>query len=129
SVDPEPESQGDALFLLQPLMQVSHGIEDTEPSPYCSVRVIFMGLGIAKVHQESIPEQLSNMPIVALDNVGTYLLVCTDDFAILFRVESGGEFRRVYQVAEHHSELPSFRFGCTRVQGNFDLGRVSCLAS
>jgi hypothetical protein len=41
---------------------------DTPPRAYCSMRIIFMGLGIAKGHQHSIPQELSDAPIVALDN-------------------------------------------------------------
>jgi len=39
--------------------------------------IVFMGLGIAKVHEEPVPEQLGDMTIVALDHVGTHLLICT----------------------------------------------------
>jgi hypothetical protein len=52
-----------------------------------SLGIIFVSLGIAKVHEESIPEELGNMSIVALDNVGTDPLVCTNDFPVVFGVE------------------------------------------
>src|SRR5262245_40021953 len=53
--------------LWQTLMQVSHGIEDTQARAYRSLGVIFVGHGIAKIHQEPVTEQLSDMSIVALD--------------------------------------------------------------
>ena len=49
--------------------------------------VIFMGLGIAKVDEEPIPEELGDMSIVALDNLGTDPLIRTDHVTIVFRVE------------------------------------------
>ena len=48
------------------------------------MRVIFMRLGIAKIHEKPIPEQLGDMPIVALNNFGTHPLVRTDHVSILF---------------------------------------------
>jgi len=49
------ESELDTFRLLQSLIQVSHGIEDTQPRAYGSLGVIFMGVGIPKVDQETIP--------------------------------------------------------------------------
>src|SRR5215813_8663058 len=51
------------------------------------------------------------MPIIALNNFRTHLLVSTDDFAILFGIELGGEAGGINKVTEHHGELPSFRVG------------------
>ena len=53
-MNPYTDSELDTLGLLQPLIQVSHGIENPEPSTDGPVRIIFMRLGIAKVHEESI---------------------------------------------------------------------------
>ena len=41
--------------LLQPLIQLSHCSEDPQTRSYCSMSVIFMGVGIPKVDQETIP--------------------------------------------------------------------------
>ena len=50
------------------------------------------------------------MPIVALDNFGTHPLIRTHHVPILFGVELRGQLGGIDQVAEHHRELPSFRF-------------------
>jgi hypothetical protein len=42
--------------------------------------VILVSLGIAKIDEETIPKQLSDMPIVALDDFRTSSLIGTDDF-------------------------------------------------
>ena len=86
-------------------------VKDTQPSTYCSLGVIFMGLGIAKVDQESIPEQLGDMSIIALDDLGTDPLIRTHHVPVLFGVELGGECGGVHQVTEHHRELAPFGFG------------------
>src|SRR5262252_7022741 len=105
----ETNTKLNAFFLLQTGIQGSHGIQNFQPSPYCSVSVIFMCLRIAEVDKQTITEKLGDMPIVALDHLGTYSLICTDDFPVLFGVELGGEVGGIDQVAEHHRELPSFR--------------------
>src|SRR5262249_42243263 len=99
----------DAFGLLQPLIQVSQGSKNSQTSPYCSLGVIFMGLGIAEVHEETIAEELGDMPIVALDNLGTHPLICTHHLPVLFGIESAGECGGIDQIAEHHRELTAFR--------------------
>jgi hypothetical protein len=42
------------LEIARPPMQVCHRSEDTKTSAYSSLSIIFMGVWIAKVHQQSI---------------------------------------------------------------------------
>jgi hypothetical protein len=63
-----PDTELDTFVLLQTGIEISHRSEDTQARTYCSVGIVFMGLGIAKVHQESIPQQLGDMSIKACDN-------------------------------------------------------------
>ena len=67
----------------------SHGIEDTQASPYGSLGIIFVCHGIAKIHQQSIAQQLGNIPVIAFDHCGTRLLIRPDNFSILFGVKLG----------------------------------------
>jgi len=76
----------DTFGLLQTGIEVSHGIKETQARSDGSLGIIFVSHGIAKVHEESIAKELSNMPIVSLDNVGTNPLICTHHVPILFRV-------------------------------------------
>src|SRR6516162_9909769 len=103
------ESELDTLRLLQTSIEVSHGSKNSQTSSYCSLGIVFVRLRIAKVHQESIPEQLGDMPIKALNDFRASTLVRTDDFSILFGIELGGEFGGIHEVAEHHGELAAFR--------------------
>jgi hypothetical protein len=68
SMDAYTDGKLDTFGLVQTLIQVSQGSKNSQTSPYCSLRVIFMRLGIAKVHQESIPKELSYVPIESRDN-------------------------------------------------------------
>src|SRR5262252_3407325 len=92
-------------------MQCLHRIEDLQSRPYCALGIILMGLGVAEVHQETITQELGDMPIVALDNFGTHPLICTHHVTPVFRVELAGQLGGIDQVAEHHRELSTFSFG------------------
>src|SRR5262249_32540217 len=52
--------------------------------------------------------------IVALDNLGTHLLIRPYHVTPVFRVELAGESSRVHQITEHHRELTAFGFWSTR---------------
>jgi hypothetical protein len=54
-----------------------------------SVSVIFVSHWIPKVHQKSIPKELGDMPIVALDDFRTSRLIGTDHVPVLFGIELG----------------------------------------
>src|SRR5215472_15361899 len=85
-----------------------------------------MGLGIAEVHQESIPEELGDMSIKASNHLGTGGLVGTDHFPVIFWVELAGEFGGIDQVTEHDRQLPSFSFWSMR-SGAWVFARSSVL--
>jgi hypothetical protein len=72
-----------------------------------------MGDRVAEVHEEPVTKQLSDMAIVALDNLGTHLLICPHHVTPVFRVELRGQFGRIDQVTEQHSELAAFGVGRT----------------
>jgi len=111
----DTDGELDTFGFLQTYIQVFHRSENTQPRAYCSVSVIFMGLGIAKVHEESIPKELGDMSLIALDNFGTNSLIRTDHVPVLFGIELGGEFSGLDQITEHHGKLSALclrRMGC-----------------
>src|SRR5262245_27140475 len=68
-----------------------------------------MGVGIPKVHEETIPKELGDVSLVALDDFSADVLVGTHHVPIVFGIELRREFGGIDQVAEHDGELPSFR--------------------
>jgi hypothetical protein len=56
------------------------------------MRIIFMCVGIAKVDEKSITKELSHMSIVLLNALRADLLICTNNFPVLFGVELRGQF-------------------------------------
>jgi hypothetical protein len=100
-MDPNTHRQSDALVVLDVVMQCRHRLEDLQASPYCSVGIVLMGLGVAKVDQESIAQELRYMPVIALDDRGARGLVGPHDVPIFFRVKLRGQGGGIDQVAEH----------------------------
>src|SRR6516165_7172008 len=91
----------------------------------CSLGIIFMGLGIAEVNKESIPQELRDMSLIALDNVGTHPLICPHHVTPVFRVELSRELGGVHEVTEHDGELSPFGFGRGKGDGGWcDPGRL-----
>src|SRR5262249_40249388 len=109
-------------------IEVSHRSKNSQPGTYCSLGVIFMSYRKAEVDQETIAQELSDMPIVALDNVGTHSLICTDHVTPVFRVELRGQFRGVHQIAKHDGELTTFGLRCGPASGGpYALRRLGVL--
>src|SRR5215510_9772495 len=106
------ESELSPFVSLQACIQVFHRRKNAQPSPYCSLRIVFMRLGIAEIDEETVTEQLGDMPIVALDHVGTHPLIGTDDSPVLFGIELRREFGGIDQVTEHDGELAAFGVWC-----------------
>src|SRR5215467_13788743 len=104
-MDTETDGELDAFGLLESLIQVSQGRDHPQPSTYRPLCVIFMGLGVAKIDEKPISEQLGDMPLVALNNGSTCRLIGTHHVTPVFRVELRCQLRRCHQVAEHHREL------------------------
>jgi hypothetical protein len=55
SMNAQTDNKVETLLSLQTSIEVSHGSKNSQTSPYCSLRIVFMRLRIPKVHQESIP--------------------------------------------------------------------------
>ena len=113
----ETYCQSDAFVLFKTGIQGSYRLDDSQPGADSSLCIVFVCLRIAKIDQEPISKELGDMPLIALDDLGTGSLICTDHVPILFRVELAGEYGRVHQITKQHGELAAF--------GLRGLGRVT----
>src|SRR5215510_1443987 len=91
--------------LFQAAIERAHRLYNTQSSADSALRIIFMRLGIAKIHEQAVAEILSDMPFKALDDLGTGSLVGTYHLTQVFGVEAAGEGCRIHQIAEQHGEL------------------------
>jgi hypothetical protein len=55
-----------------------------------------MGLGIAKVDEETISQQLGDMSIKACDDLGADALIRTDHLSEVLRIEPSRQGRGIY---------------------------------
>jgi len=91
-------------------VEVIQGLDNFQARPYGPLGVIFMGRGIAEVHQQSIAQVLGNVTLIALAYCGTGLLIGLYHLSQIFRVKLSGERGGAYQVTEQHRELPALGF-------------------
>jgi hypothetical protein len=91
-------------------MQVFHRSEYAKPRPDSPLCIIFMRLGIPKIHEEPIAEELGDMSVIALNHLSTGGLIRPDHVPVLFGIESAGEGGGIDEVTEHHRELTVFGF-------------------
>src|SRR4029453_8915758 len=101
----DTDGELDTFGFLQTCIQVFHRSEDAQACSYCSMRIIFMGVGIAEIDEQTITEQLGNMSFIALDDFRADFLVCTYHVPVVFGIELGGEAGGIDQIAKHHSQL------------------------
>ena len=88
-----------------------------------------MCLRIAKIHQETITQELGNVSVKTLDDFCAHLLIRTDNFPKLLRVELSREGRGAHQVTEHDRQLAALclrgrrcRWGCGHRRWRDGLG-------
>jgi hypothetical protein len=83
----------DAILWFQTRMQGCHGLDKLQTALHGPLRLVFMGMGVAEVHQEPIAEVLRYIAVEVLDHGSRSLLVGAYDGAVVFGVEPAGESR------------------------------------
>jgi hypothetical protein len=90
-MDADPHGQPDAFVLFQAGVQRPHDVEDAQASTDGPLGVVFVGLRVAKVHQQAIAQILGDIPVKALDDLDPSRLISQHHLAEVFRVELTGE--------------------------------------
>ncbi len=79
--------QAHPLALRQSAIKGAHGLDNPPSHPYRPLCIVFMGLRIAKIDQEPVPQVLGNMSVQALDNRSTGRLIGPQYLAEFLRIE------------------------------------------
>ncbi len=82
-----PGCQAYPLPLRQSAIKGAHGLDNPQPHSHRPLRIVFVGLRIAKVDQEPIPQVLGNMPVQALNDLSTGRLIGPQHLAEIFGVK------------------------------------------
>src|SRR5262245_55841840 len=104
-VDAQTRGQTDAVGLRQALAEVRKCGQHLQSGVDGTLGIVFMGLGIAKIDQQTIAKILGNMATIALDHLGAGGLIGHRDLAEVFRIKLISERCRANQVAEEDGEL------------------------
>ena len=118
-MDADPHGQAHTVVTRQGRVQGAHGLDQAQAGAHGPLGIVFMGLRIAKVHQQPVAEILRNIPVKALDHRGAGLLIRPHHIVPVFRVELPGQTGGIDQVTEQHRELTAFSLG----QGQCASGR------
>ena len=110
-MDTQAHGQVHPLVLDQPRVQHRHGLYNAQSGAHGALRIVFVGLRIAKVDEQAVAQILRDRPGKALDDGGAGGVVGTQHLAQVFGIELPGEAGRVGQIAEHHGELAAFGVG------------------
>ena len=90
-MDADAHGKPDALMLFQASVQRPHSVQDAQASMHGPLGIVFVGLWIAKVHQQAIAEILGDIPVKTLDHLDTGRLISQHDLAQVFRIKLTGE--------------------------------------
>jgi hypothetical protein len=107
------EPSGDAYANLQRRTTMRceprNRLDKTEPGANCSLSVMFMRLGVAKIGENAVTHVFCNEATIALDLFGAAAVINGNDVPQVLGVEPSRQRRRANQVAKHDSELASLR--------------------
>jgi hypothetical protein len=84
------------------------GRHNAEPGPDGPLGVVFMGYGIAKIHQQASAQVLRHIAVEALDYRRAGLMIGAHDVPKVFGVQVAREPGRIHQVTEQHREGAAF---------------------
>jgi hypothetical protein len=90
-VDAKPDGELHTVAGLQTRMQPPDSLNEFHARVHRSLRIVFMRLWVAKVDQQTIPEVLGDMPLVALKHPGRRLLIGPYHGPEVFGIELPGE--------------------------------------
>src|SRR5262245_13707008 len=108
-MDAHAESKLNAFIWLQTDIEGFHGSKNSQASTYRPLGIIFMGVGIAEIDEQTVTKKLGDMSIKMCDHLGADSLIRTNHLSVIFRIKLAGEFGGIDQVTEHHRELSPFR--------------------
>jgi hypothetical protein len=108
-VDAKPHGKLDAVLGLQVAIQCPHGIDNSQSCAHGTVRIVFVGSGVAKVNEKPITEILRYVALKVLNDLRRRFLVGAHDLSEVLGIELAGQVGRSNQIAKHHGQLTPFR--------------------
>src|SRR5262245_51890272 len=103
------QPSGDANTGLQRnrCLECDHRSDHLQPRAHCSIGIILMGLGVAKVDKHAVAEIPRHEPPETSHGFSDAFLIGRDELSQVFRIHLSGECGRTNEVREHHRDLPA----------------------
>src|SRR5262245_18722810 len=81
------------------------GGKEAQACQYCTVRIVFVGLRVAKIDEDCSTDLRGDLPLQGGDNLATGLLPGLDDVVPVFRIAVSFQAQGVYQDTRHDGDL------------------------
>jgi hypothetical protein len=108
-VNADPYAQLDAVRLDELSIERPDALHDAEARAHRPPRVVLVGLRVAEIHQQAVPDVFGDVALEAAGDVGAGLLVGAQHLAQVLRIELARQLGRAHQIDEHHGQLPPLR--------------------
>jgi hypothetical protein len=87
-------------------VKLGYCVEDPEACARATLRIVLVGLGIAKIGHHAVAEILSDLPAKALNCLRRRMMVLGDDLPPFFRIKMANYLGRADEIAEKHRQMP-----------------------
>ena len=111
AVDPDPETERDAVPFGDPLEDRRDPLLEIEPRAHCSLGVVDGDLRKAVGGHHAVADELGDRAAVGLDHLPSERVVLGEDLADRLRIDPFGERRRTNQITEQHGDVLAHRLG------------------
>jgi hypothetical protein len=95
---------------VKPAVEIVEIVEDPQPCPDRSLRIILVGLRVSEIDQHPVPVMLCNMTLILAHHPRAGLLIGADHLMKILGILSFSYGGRVDQVAKHHRDVTPFAF-------------------
>src|SRR5262245_62043964 len=111
---PSPDSIRSPTTASPVAMPTHHRSDHLQPRAHCSIGIILMGLGVAKVDKHAVAEIPRHEPPETSHGFSDAFLIGRVELSQVFRIHPSGECGRTNEVREHHRDLTTFGGGLAR---------------
>ena len=85
--NPDAHREDGPVAFAHIVVERRHCFDDGQSRPDGPSGIVFVGLRVAEVDQQTVAEVLGHVALVAFDDLGTHFLICSHDRLQVFRVE------------------------------------------
>ena len=109
--DHQPGGDPDAGLKLDGFdIEATDRVDDAQPRPDRPLGIVLMRARIAEIDQDTVAHVLGDKPIEPGDDISDSAVIRGDHVTQILGIEACRQRGRADEIAEHHRQLPAFRF-------------------